>query len=1171
MPIIMHHIYNIFSTTYSRLRNFQLPKVEIRNYIPLFLLFALSLSSNLSAADYAANSVLAEGTWKKVKVSTTGMQFISNADLRSMGFSNPEKVNVYGFGGRQIQETLTSSEPDDLPILPVVRTSNGIHFFGFNHIRWDRSTSSSDLSFSHTLQAYAEESWYFLSDRDADPFEMTAAENPENATESLESFTQMLLHEQDLTHPSTSGRVYLGEDFRSPNTRIFNFDLTDLTDGSARAKISFGCKTSGTAALTFTANGTQLSATSADNIPAVTSSDQFMTLRTTVKTIQNPQEKLALGITFQNSGTITLAKLDFIEIEYPRAFIMRNGELYFNTKAQSPASITLQGAESATIIWDITDPQNPQEVSYTLSGSNAIFNVPAGSREYIAFTPDKCGSSVSSPTSVANQNLHSLPIPDMLIITPSQYLSAANTLAAHHKSYDDLEVCVLTPEDIYNEFSSGTPDVSAFRKLLKMWYDRGVALDALTDTQNDGDDSADSSDRRIKYCLIMSRPTYDNKGLMTTTQEAGYPRVPIWQSLSGNSKNTSYSTDDFIGMLLESNTSSFAIGSAKMQVSVGRMPVTSASQATEMVDKYINYVTTSDFGNWRNYVMLIADDQDSGIHLKQTQEAYSNMIDTDAGSKFLYERLYLDNYEMQSGATGFSYPDAKSRMLRIWKDGVSFINYIGHAYLTGWGHEDLLNYTDINDLTNSRFPFLYAATCEFARYDEDSLSGAEILWSKTDGGIIATICPARTVFITQNGTLTKQMSQNFFKTDDSGAGMRIGDIFINSKNAVSGSDDNKLRYALIGNPAMRIQLPKYQVAIESINDIDPAEAEDKPVLQARGKAEIKGRILNADGNYADDFNGQLDIILYDAEKVVQTNGNGDDGVVIYYNDRKTQLYHGLTRVVNGEWSTTVMLPSEIDNNYTPARFTFYAYSDAGIEAHGETTDLYVYGYNADADDDMEGPDIKVFALNREDFENGGVVNSTPVVIARVSDPSGINLSDAGIGHKITLILDGNKYFEDVNSYYSPDPDEASDGSILYPLSELEAGDHNLQLTVWDNANNSSTASLDFVVAVAKAPEIYELTTDVNPARDKVNFILTTDQPMSKLTCLIEVFDLNGRRVWSSESSTSADILASITKSWDLKDTAGVRVPRGIYLYRATITTEAGTSATRTKKLAVTAQ
>lgn len=1121
------------------------------------------------ASRYASGSVLASGKWSRVKVAETGLQFISNANLKSLGFSDPAKVNVYGFGGRLLPDELTELDADDLPILPIVRTSKGIYFFGFNHIRWTRVRSTRNLTYEHSMQPYAEESYYYLSDRDADEYVMgkdgSATAGSSSGTV-IDSFTQMLLHEQELVHPGTSGRVYLGEDFRSPSKRSFRFTLTDIVDGTdARARVQFGTNTTGSSSLLFTANGKRLPATATDNIAAVTSVDQFIALSPTIKTIEDPGTDLNFEISFQNSGSITQARLDFIELEYTRRLRLNAGQLYFNVIAQRNSVVKVEGCEAATQIWNITDPVRPTRVDFRLEGSTAVFSTTIGNYEYIAFTPDKGGYAIgSSGESVANQDLHALEVPEMLIITPVEYMSAAERLAKHHREFDDMKVHVLTPAEIYNEFSSGTPDVGAFRRLLKMWYERGLALDATPDTL--------SNNSRIKYCLIMSRPTYDNKMLMEVTKSAKYPRIPIWQSLEGNSKNTSYSTDDYIGML-EDTPRGFNIATAKIQVGVGRMPVTSIDEATLLVDKYIDYVTKPELSDWRNRIMVIADDQDNGIHFNQAQEMYRHLSTTQRGENYLYDRVYLDSYPMESGAMGLTYPKAKERMLRLWNDGVSMIDYIGHASAVNWGHENLLTWTDINSFSNSNLPFLYAATCEFGRYDDDSRSGAEVLWAYPNAGLIGLICPSRTVFISPNGTMSASFGKVFFNTEEAGRGRRIGDIFKDTKNGCNGSDDNKLRFSLIGNPAMRFPVPEYRVEIDSLSGValDGLTATDLPVLKARGKARLIGRIANEQGATIENFNGTVEIRLYDAEKTIETLGNGEDGVVSYYNDRNTQLYRGLARVVNGKWETTVMLPSEIENNYTPGRFTLYAYSSDGKEAHGQTTKFYVYGYDETAGEDDEGPEIKYLAMNREGFANGGVVHTSPVVIAAFSDPSGINLSDAGIGHKMTLVLDSKKYFEDVNSYYTPDFDDTTAGTILYPLSDLEPGKHNIKLTVFDNAGNSSSASVDFEVAVTKAPEIFELTTDANPAHESVNFTLSTDRPMTKVDCRIEVFDLNGHRVWQSDNNVSTDILASLRVAWDLRDTAGRRIPRGIYLYRATITSDMGTSTTQSRKLAVAAE
>ncbi|MDE5903392.1 MAG: type IX secretion system sortase PorU [Muribaculaceae bacterium] len=1115
-------------------------------------------------AKYAASSVLADGNWGKVRVSQTGIQFVSAATLRQLGFQDPQKVNVYGFGGRLQEDPLRESDPDDLPMLPSVKSAAGIWFFGHNHIRWSRTTSVASLSYEHSMQPYAEESWYFLSDRDASDPILPGAELPSSAMDESSVFTAMLLHEQELMHPSSSGRIYLGEDFRSTPSRNISFTLTDKASDDFRWRLAFGNRANVNSTVTVTPPQGDAVSMELKNLAnsAGDFDDNYLRHSTSVGSGSSSSEQATLSVAYSCSGTSRFANLDYIEVEYTRRLALRDGQLYFPLYLRTSTRLSIANAESGMRIWDVTDHTRPVEVEYTLSGSTASFIAPSGNREYVAFVPQKGGYAVSDPTSVANQDLHSLNTPDMLIITPHEYLAAANTLAAHHREHDGFAVQVLEPEAIYNEFSSGTPDVGAFRRLMKMWYDRGQQA-----APENGEPTG-----RIRYCLIMSRPTYDNKQIMEVTRSAGYPRIPIWQSPSGSSPTSSYPCDDYIGMLDDYNNLSFELKNQPIRVAVGRMPVRSASEAAAVVTKYIDYVTSTDTGSWRNEMLFLADDADNKDfnHMDQTEKMLNNMLASETARRFHIEKMYLDAYERVLGQKGATFPAAKERLLRLWESGLGYINYIGHASTVEWTHEKLLEWTDIQSFSNRNLPFLYAATCEFARIDQDNQSGAEVLWSNPQGGIIATICPTRSVLISNNEYMSNAMGTALFDDLNPGIGRRIGDILCDAKAGIE--DDNKLRFTIVGDPAMRMRVPSASVAVTSIGDIDfEATPDEMAVIPARGRMEVAGVVKDNDGAVDASFNGTVEFTLYDAEKVVETRPYGNTSSTKFYNDRPTMLYKGMAKVEGGRWQTTLLLPIDVEQIYNPAQLSCYAYAADGREAHGNFSNFYIFGYDDSAEADDKGPEIQLFALNREDFRDGGVVHSSPVVMARVADESGINLSALGIGHQLTLTLDGRTYFDDVNEYYTPDPEDFTAGNILYPLPTLEAGEHTLRLTVWDNANNSSSADLAFTVAASKRPEIYELSTDVNPARDNVNFILSTDRPMASVDCMVEVFDLNGRRVWTSSRTTATDMLASLSIPWDLCSADGVRVPRGIYVYRATVTSPDGTSATRSKKLAVTAQ
>lgn len=1095
-----------------------------------------------SPEHYAQSSRLATGNWAKIEVKETGLQFLSDATIRNLGFLDPGAINIFGYGGVAIPENLDS--PDDLPLVPSLRVEGGYLFFGKDATEW-QNISHPKRKYSHISHPYSDRSYYFISDVEPEHLSPIVVAAGEAYGSPITEFTQRLLHEQELSMPIPSGRLVLGEDFKTNSSRDFSFHLPGNV-GDAVVTTVFACDATGLSTLVFTANGNQLEATTSDRLPTTSA---YIQLTTSVKKVANPGEALKLNIKFNGTGKVNSAGLDFIEVEYPRQLAINDGELYFYLNQSSQNLVKVEGATPSTKVWDVTDALNPHELTAEISDGALTFVAESGYHEYVAFDPSFKGRTVNTAGGVKNQDIHSMEAPGMLVICPEEYTYAARRLESIHSRSDGLSLAIITPEEIYNEFSSGKPDVSAFRKLLKMWYDRAAGREG----------------EYTEFCLIMSRPTYDNKLVTPQVRNSGYPRVPIWQSVSGYTNTSSFSTDDYIGMLEDVN-GSFDINTAKINVAVGRMPFKNLNEANLVIDKLEKYVLQPEYGSWRNNVMVIADDQDSGVHLNQAENAISSMKSTPKGSSYLYEKLYLDAYPMESASTGNVYPLAHQRMMNRWNEGTAYINYIGHANTTSWGHESLLTWTDINNMSNSRLPYIYAATCEFLRWDDDDVSGAEILWLLPNSGAIGLICPSREVLISSNGVLNAATSKHMFRTDSEGKSLPIGTIMINGKND-SNTGNNKLKYGLIGDPSMRVAAPELNVVVETINGIPVNETDRYPVIQARSEVTIQGMIRNNLNLPVDDFSGIVELTLYDAEKVITTNGNGTDGVVSMYNDRKTRLFVGRTKVENGRWSIKFTMPSEIENNYSPALLSAYAYDENGREGNGACEKLYTYGYDETAPDDFEGPKIIEFYLNNPGFTSGSQVGPNPVLTARFYDESGISVSEAGIGHSISLDLDDKTFFDDVDNYYIPDENDSKGGSLSYTLKDVDSGKHTLRFTVWDNANNSSTATLDFNISALWKPSIQTLTTDVNPATSGVNFIVATDGITSAMDCAIEVYDLWGRKIWR-EKTPAFSGNSRTELSWDLCDFAGARIPAGIYLYKAIVKTENGVSVAKTKKLLV---
>ena len=598
------------------------------------------------------------------------------------------------------------------------------------------------------------------------------------------------------------------------------------------------------------------------------------------------------------------------------------------------------------------------------------------------------------------------------------------------------------------------------------------------------------------------------------------------------------------------------------------MPVRSVDEAKAVVDKLYKYVNSSLSDSWKNQMLLIADDDDNGAHMLQTESLYNEMLKSPSGGQFFYNKLFLDSYVK----TNNQYPEAHEQMMRMLREGVMFLSYIGHANTSSWSHEGLLTYEDICNLYYKRIPVVYAATCEFMRWDAVAISGGEIMFKTDNGGVIAMISACRPVFIADNGTLTNYLGSKLLERDKDGNFMPIGEILRRAKNVfaeTNKSNSNKLRYALMGDPAMRFTTPTNVVALETI-DGKPVNFDDQVTIMANQDVTLTGAVYDAKGNRMSDFNGMIEATLFDAERSVTTLGQGDNGLEVTYEEQGGRLFAVRDSVNGGGFTIKVAMPSEIASNFRPAALNLFAVSNDKQEAIGCNRDFYVYGFDETAQADTIAPTIEYYYLNHETFKSGDVVNESPMVIAHVSDNRGINLSTAGIGHQITLTLDGVETFNDVSLYYTPDASDTSGGVIMFPLSDLTEGVHTLRLRVWDTSGNATEETIEFVVKMGLAPRVYDVYTDVNPASTEANFYLTHNRPDQMITVKVGVYDLLGKEVWSETRSGRSDMFTSFPFNWNLCDNAGRRVLRGIYVYRASISTDGENFATDSKRIAVTA-
>lgn len=1107
---------------------------------------------------YTTKSKLASGRWVKIEIAESGIYQIPYSTLQNLGF-DPSKVKVYGYGGNMLPENFSEPYIDDLPEIPILRSKNRILFYGEGTIKWTNNGSS----FTHKQNPYSLSSYYFISQNDSPDIAIEEiADNTSETATDIASFDDYAIHESELCNVGNMGRNLYGEDFLYKTIQNFSFNIPGI-EGEIKMQINFISKMQTKGSLSIKHNGKSLTTNGEKNINAFTSVDDWYYTAAKLSTINKTFTPSGTEtITLQFSGNdVKVARLDFIRLQMVRKLMLYNGVLKFRSlqASQDFVRYNISSTNSSTQIWDITEAHKPKKILASSSASTLSFTPHTiGVREYIAFDFNSTFNEPNIVGEVENQNLHSLERADLVIIVPQQFYQEAKRLAEFHLNHDNLSSIIVRPELIYNEFASGKPDATAYRRFMKMFYDRAEC----------------SGDKELypRYLLLFGDGSCDNKHTTSEWQGYKYPFLLTFQSESSIDERSSYVTDDYFAFLKDSDGENLLAD--KPVIGVGRFPVRTINEATIAVDKVINYTKNTDYGIWKNNLCFIADDGNHSGHMELADDLIK--IIQKNNPEFFENKVFIDAYNKVGGSSGGTYPDAKADMMNYFENGQLLVNYIGHGSAVGWTKEKILTIQDIKKLYLNRLPFFITATCDFSRFDAPTTSAGEEMFLNSKGGGVGLISTTRVVYMDKNETFNKELISHMFDRDENGKRYRIGDVVRMSKSAVTehyGQDLNKLNFILLGDPAMKLAFPEYKIKISEINGTAVTGDPDDIILKARSQATFKGIILNPQGEKDETFNGYIQQRLYDSEREITTHGNDEGGEPYTFKIRDSRLYEGKDEVKNGEFEFTFKLPKELNYVNEPALMNLYAYDPSQkVEAQGTTQEFIVNGYDNEAESDEIGPTIEHFYLNKSDFSYGATVNETPVFIAQVYDKSGINVSGIGLGHDLTIRIDNNPNMEYIiNDYFTPASGDFGRGTIMYQIPEIQEGEHTLTIKVWDTEGNSSEKTTKFVVEKGLEPNIYQLYTTQNPVRDEAKFYLNHNRPNMVMHVTIAVYDLWGNELWREENEGKSDMWKTEPIIWNLTDASGKRVPPGIYIYKAYISTENSKTATEAKKIAVLGQ
>lgn len=1131
---------------------------------------------------YPDHSKLAGGDWFRFTVEKDGVCRVTYEFLQQLGVDvdglASDAINVYGNHEGLLPFTNIPFRPTDLLLNAVEMNDGGDGVFGpgdallfhaSGATRWMRTARG----FEHVKNIYSETASYFIG-IGTDPPKRVTTTAPVTAppSDQVSSFVDMQVIDRDAVNVIKSGRTMFGEVYDNVTSYNYSFPVPNLRSSEPVAlRVAVFARTVNNQTSSFTIQAGSHN----QNIPVPGVNgdyDQsFGTWTSRNMSFTHGQAILPITATFNKYDPLTsVGYMDYLELNATRDLRLSSDQLLFrDTISVGPGRIggfTIDGANGLHRIWDVTDPTNAINVPFEVNGAQRTFRMPTETlRTFIAFR----NTGYLQPVAVGrvvNQDLHATPLPmDLVIVCPDQFRSEAQRLADRRLA-EGLSVIIVSPQQVYNEFSAGQRDASAIKRYMKMLYDRAGTDPALMP----------------RYLLLFGDGTYNNQ----VAEGTGQNFIPTYQTLNSWTPNRSYTSDDFYTLLDDGEGEA---GWDIPDLGVGRFPVSDIGQARAVVDKVLNYgrlslLSTPDASctsgsegganDWRNWLLFVADDLDGNgapnesVHTNNSEQL-SDTVDVKA-PWINQAKVYMDAYTQYSTPGGQRYPDGANALKERVQKGALIVNYIGHGGEVGWGHERFLDNSTILGWSNSdRLALFLTATCEFSRWDDPARTSAgEYVLLNPGGGGIGLLTTTRIAYSSDNQVINRAFYRHVFSpTDELGRPTRIGDTYRKAKLALTpsagGPGVNHRSFALLGDPSLRLAMPGRGVYITSVTD---TLGQPVDTIKALSVVRITGHVGDASGPDPN-FQGVAIPTVFDKQQQMQTLANDQPSSPVPFHLRKSVLYKGKSTVTNGVFTATFMVPRDINYSTGHGRISVYAES-LDQNATGYTEDPLIGGSNSDVVSDANGPEIQLH-LNDERFVNGGITDQTPLLWAKLFDQSGINTTGNGIGHDLTAVIDANTVNAIVlNDVYEADKDSYKSGQVRYRLNALPEGGHTLTFKAWDVFNNSSERTVDFVVTSSEEMALDHVLNYPNPFTTHTQFFFEHNRPCATLECQVQVYTVAGRLVKTINRRLNCEGFRSEPLAWDGLDDMGDRLGRGVYVYRLSVTAPDGAKADKVEKLVI---
>ncbi|WP_018344611.1 type IX secretion system sortase PorU [Cytophaga aurantiaca] len=1100
-------------------------------------------------------SVLATGSWFKLGVSQTGIYKIDAAYLSSIGINtstlDPAMIQIYGNGGGMLPQANNAARLDDLVENAIFISEDGngvfdhndyILFYGESPHTW--TYDGLNKTYAHALNLYSDQNFYFLTYGQQTGKRIASQASIASTAQTLSEFDEHLFSETDTYNILDSGREWYGFQF-SPYIPSFStaFNVTGLVSGSTM--------TLSTDVISRSYNATYMgykinnSSLSPDLTLPILSTAEHAPLGIDASTtysfnasLVGANSTLTVDMNFSGGIASSLAHTNWLELRFLKSLRLYGNQTFFRASKsllQATTSYSIGNTDGTEQIWNLSDPQNIVSQNYTVVGSTIEFGANTTAlNEYVVFKGSAFGNPVFVER-VANQNLHDITssnMPDMIIVTHPDFLSQAQHLANYRFQNDGISSYVCTTNQIYNEFGSGKADITAIRDFVKMVYDRGTP------------------GAELKYLLLFGSCTYDYKNHLGI----GGNFVPPYESRESLDELRSYNSDDYYGFMdaAEGNWGESPAEYNTLNIGVGRIPVRTSYQADVIINKLISASKASSQvnGNWENKMTLIADDGDTNLHLNDAEYIYTKV--NTSNKQMNINKIYLDAYSQESTPGGETATQVNTAINRDVDDGTLIWNYIGHGGNIALAQENIVNIPSINSwVNNTKLGFYITATCSFGRYDKPGLtSGAETIFLSPTGGSFANLTSTRTVYASTNAMINRAFYDYAFLRNTDGSFYCLGDIIMRTKNKdITASDVYNRNYSLLGDPSMKIRYPQQNMIITSVNGTAVNAIPD--TLKALSKVTLEGLVQDFSGTTLTSYNGLAKITIYDKPTTLATFGTNSSPVTTF-KLQSNIIFDGLATVTNGAYKVSFIVPKDISYQYDYGKISLYSELTSGTtDAGGYLSNIVIGGSNANAPNDQTPPTVKLY-LNDPSFVSGGTTRENPIFYANVADENGINVSAAGIGHEITLVLSTSTDVIILNKYYTAAQDDYSKGKVEFPLKDLAPGTYSLRFKVWDTYNNSTEQTLEFTIQSTEKLQLSHVLNYPNPFSTNTTFHFDHNRAGDNLMIQIQIFTVSGKLVKTLDETiyNSPSHVASLF--WNGLDDFGDKIGRGVYVYKVKI-------------------